>query len=120
MTKIYVVPKDDSKKEKARAWLKNKKTDAEVWWEENKEIFAVIAPAALGAAAWGFRVLGKRANLRKEQILKDKFVYDTSLGHYWELKKKLTNEQWVEIENRRRNGESLGNILARMGVLKGL
>lgn len=117
---IYVVPKDGSKKEKARAWWKNTRNKAETWWAENKEIVSVVAPAALGAAAWGFRVLGKRANLRKEQTLKDKFVYDTSLGHYWELKKKLTNEQWVEIENRRRNGESLGNILARMGVLKGL
>ena len=120
MTKIYVVPKDDSKKEKARAWLKNKKTDAEAWWEENKETVLVIAPAAVGLATWAIKTLGRRANLRKEQQLKELFIYDNSTRRYWPLKRKLTIDERLTIERLQDNGEKLGHILATMGVLKGL
>jgi hypothetical protein len=120
MTKIYVVPKDDSKKEKARAWLKNRKTDAEAWWEENKETVMVLGPAAIGLATLGFKVFGKRINLRKEQQLKELFMYDNSTRRYWPLKRKLTIEERLTIERLQENGERLGNILAQMGMLKGL
>lgn len=120
MFKVYVVPEDDSKKAKAKAWVKNRVTDAQCWCSENKELIAVLAPGIIGAVTFGIKAISKHNNIMRQQDLKEKYVYDTSLGHYWELKRKLSNSQWSEIERRRNSGESLGQILASMGVLKGL
>ena len=117
-TKIYVVPENSSRKAKAKAWFKNRMTDITEWWDENKNVVAVVGPAVIGGIAVGVKVIGKHINLDKEQALKDRYVYDTSLGHYWELKKKLSNAEWTEIERRRNAGEKLGSILENMRVLK--
>lgn len=117
---IYVAPKDESKKEKAKAWLKNKKAEAECWWRENKEVVMVVAPPLIGAGTLLFRVISKRHHLRMEEQLKTKMIYDPSRGFYYELKKKLTNAQRVEIARRRNCGEDLAQILLDMNVLKGL
>lgn len=117
---IYVVPKDDSKKERAKAWLKNKKAEAECWWRENKEVVKIVAPPLIGAGTLIIRVISKRHHLRMEEQLKTKMIYDPSRGFYYELKKKLTNAQRVEIARRRNNGEDLARILLDMNVLKGL
>lgn len=117
---IYVAPKDESKKEKAKAWLKNKKAEAECWWRENKEVVMVVAPPLIGIATLGIRSLAKHHNLKMTEELKTKYVYDPSRGFYYELKKKLTNSQRVEIARRRNCGEDLAQILMDMNVLKGL
>lgn len=56
--------------------------------------------------------------LDKEQQMKDLYCYDRSQGHYWQLKRKLSNSDWVKINERRSAGETLANILADMNVLK--
>lgn len=116
--KLYVLPENDSKKARIKAWLHNRKVDAEDLWENHKEEIMIITPAAIGALTMGIRVIGKHVNLRKEEMIKDLRIYDTSLGHYWELRKKLNNDQWLEIERRRSAGEKLGDILDSMNVLK--
>ena len=50
-------------------------------------------------------MLSKHAALTKEQNLKDLYCYDRSLGHYWKLRRELTNEEWLEIDKRKKNGE---------------
>lgn len=107
------VVEDDAKKEKWTTRIVN-------WWDQNKEIVMIVVPPAIGLLTLGVKTFGKRINLQKEQNLKDRYVYDASLGHYWELKKKLSNSQWTEIERRKKTGECLGQILADMNVLKGL
>lgn len=56
--------------------------------------------------------------LNKEKDLKDLYCYDRSLGHYWKLRRELTNTEWVEIDKRKNNGERLSDILSEMKVLK--
>ena len=63
-------------------------------------------------------MVGKRVNLRKEEKLKDLYCYDRSLGHYWALRRELTNKEWVEINKRKQNGERLADILSELKVLK--
>lgn len=116
--RVYVVPENDTKRSKAKAWLKNRWTDVSCWCSENKGLLMVAVPTVIGGITATVKVVGKNINLNKEQNLKEKFVYDTSLGHYWELRQKLTNGQWTEIERRRANGETLGQILNDMKVLK--
>lgn len=116
--KVYVVPENDTKRAKTKAWFKNRMVDMSCWWDENKDVVSVVAPVVIGGLTVGAKVIGKYVNLGKEQALKDRYVYDTSLGHYWELRKKLTNAEWTEIERRRNAGEKLGSILENMKVLK--
>lgn len=117
---LYVVPKDSSKKERMMAWLKNKKAEAECWWQENKEVVMVIAPPAIGAGTLLIKVISRRHRLHMEEQLKTKMIYDPSRGFYYELKKKLSNAQRIEIARRRNQGEDLARILLDMNVLKGL
>lgn len=64
------------------------------------------------------RTAGRSINLHKEANLKKLYCYDTSLGHYWRLKRPLKNSDWVTIDKRCREGESLANILNDLKVLK--
>lgn len=64
------------------------------------------------------KVVGKRINLHKQESVKNLYCYDRSLGHYWRLRRELSNREWLEIDNRKRNGERLSEILDEMKVLK--
>ena len=63
-------------------------------------------------------MVSKRINLRKQEELKDLYCYDRSLGHYWRLRRELTNAEWLEIDRRKKNGERLADILEELKVLK--
>lgn len=116
--KIYVVPENDTFKAKATAWAKNRLTDLQDIWNQNKKEIVIIAPIALAAITKITKSVNKTVNLRQEEFLKDRRIYDPKLGHYWELNRKLSNNEYLEIEYRKSNGETVGNILRSMGVLK--
>ena len=54
----------------------------------------------------------------KEKKVKDLYCYDRSLGHYWALRRELTNAEWVLVDKRKANGERLADILDELKVLK--
>ena len=108
---------------KQKAWkvkttLKFKYNQAKNWAIENPEKAAVIASSALGVATYVGKAAIKNVNLRKQEAVKILYCYDRSLGHYWRLKRELTNHEWLEIDRRKREGEKLAEILASMKVLK--
>lgn len=88
------------------------------WMIRNRNMIVTVAPVALGCATVAIKTVGKRSNLRKTENLKNLYCYDRSLGHYWRLKRKLSNREWVDIDRRRRRGERLSDILSEMKVLK--
>ena len=118
MVKVYVVPKDNSKKEKLKAWCKNRKTDIQCFWAENKEEIVALTPVVIGGVTVLAKAISKHNAIRAEQILKDRKIYDPRMGHYYELRKKPTDWQWTEIDKRYKNGEGYGQILKDMGLLK--
>lgn len=78
--------------------------------------------AAMGSALIGGVVsLAKRhdrkADIRKTQRLKDEYIYDRSLGTYWKTRRPRTAGENLEIQRRKKAGESLGDILADMRLL---
>lgn len=101
-------------KEKVRRKLQKGKE----WVIRNKNYIITITPIAIGGLTQVTKVVGKRMNLRKEEQLKDLYCYDRSLGHYWRLRRELSNKEWLEIDNRKKNGERLSDILSEMRVLK--
>lgn len=115
--KVIDITNDIKRAEAKKKW-KQRFGKAKDWARENKQLLIVAVPAVVGTVGTGIKVLGKHHNLALEARNKDLRCYDTSLGHYWELRRKLTNKDWVQINRRRANGESLGDILEELKVLK--
>lgn len=101
-------------KDKINAKIQNVKE----WIVRNKEAVITLTPVIIGGVTTVSKVVGKRINLRKQENLKDLYCYDRSLGHYWRLRRELTNKEWLEIDQRKKNGERLSDILEQMKVLK--
>lgn len=101
-------------KEKVRTKIQNGKE----WVVKNKEAVITLTPVIIGGVTTIVKVAGKRVNLRKQEDLKDLYCYDRSLGHYWRLRRELSNKEWLEIDKRKKNGERLSDILEEMKVLK--
>lgn len=128
MSKILYVNgcKVETKWEKLKRKTSEKAKNAMRWINQNKEMIVVLAPVAASSAAllgkWVIKPIWKgtvvRANLRRQEHIKTGFVYDPSLGAYYELSRKLSNQQKIELDQRRQAGERIGNILREMNVLK--
>jgi hypothetical protein len=116
--KIYVAPKDDRFVSKARAWLHNRREDAKEFWAENKEAIVTLTPVVVGGITVLVRVISRKNTLTQEKNLKELYVWDPKLGMYYQLRKKMTNEQRLELDRRKEAGESIGNILFSMKLLK--
>lgn len=120
--KIYVVPDpNETKFERFRREAKAKLHNAGEWLVENKELVILLVPVAVGGlrlANNGVKAISKRVNLSKQEDIKNLYCYDRSLGHYWALRRELTNKEWLEIDLRKKNGERLSDILDELKVLK--
>ena len=117
--KIQIVTKSGEKitdrfKEKFHARVRKTKE----WAKRNKETIVVLTPVIIGGVVTVTRVVGKRVNLAKEEQLKTLYCYDRSLGHYWALRRELSNKEWLAIDERKANGERLADILSDLKVLK--
>lgn len=101
---------------------KVKTREAFEWTKENKEIvISVVVPAAIVAIKTVTGVaksVDRKIDLKKEQDLKELYIYDRSLGCYHELKHKLSSNEALEIDRRRNTGESMIHILNTMKLLK--
>lgn len=104
--------------ENAKRTIKTKVNKTIKWLEENPEVVIVVAPIVIGGVVKLTQAGIRHHNLTLETKHREKYVYDRSLGHYWELRRKLSNNEWGAIETRRRRGESLGKILGDMKVLR--
>lgn len=98
--------------------LKQKANNVRWWIYDNKEMIMILGPGAIAGVATIVKTIGRHVNLRKEENLKDMYCYDRSLGHYWQLRRELTNKEWLEIDTRKKNGERLADILEELKVLK--
>lgn len=105
---------DKFRKEKRRREILGK---IKMFWDENKEAIVGIVAVVGGVTTKIVHGAIKRSNLKKESDNKELYCYDRSLGHYWKLKRRLTNDEWVEIDKRKKNGERLADILDEMKVL---
>lgn len=93
-------------------------TELKTFCVEHTELALAIGSGMAGAVGWGIKKFTKSRQIHKEELLKKNFCYDRSLGHYWRLKRELTNNEWVEIDRRKKNGERLADILDSLKVLK--
>lgn len=119
MGRIVIMPEQD---EKLWAKIKRKarqaKMDAQEWYTTHKLEVLIFGPLIIGIGTTLLRFGCKQISMNREQNLKDLYVYDRVLGHYWKLRRKLTNQEWLAVEARKKAGEDLGKILEDLNALK--
>lgn len=97
---------------------REKATAAYNWCCENPEMAVAIGSMIFAGGKYLTKAAVKRSNIKAEEDVKNLYCYDRSLGHYWKLRRELRNDEWIEIDRRKRNGESLSDILYSMRVLE--
>ena len=91
------------------------------WIRNNRDVIIAAIPIAAAAVSGTTKIVSKaiaRGNLKREQQLRDRYIYDRSLGAYWELKRAPSQAEMLSISKRRKNGESFGEILSSMKLVK--
>ncbi len=106
------------RKAERREKLQRKVNDAKNWAEQNKELIMFAAPSVIGVVTAAVKAADKHIKIKQEKDVKDLYCYDRSLGHYWRLRRELSNKEWTEIDRRKRNGERMADILRELNVLK--
>lgn len=84
---------------------------------DHKETVLVLAPVVISGAVEIVKIIAKRGNLKQEQKLKDNYIYDSKGRHYYELNKRPSNSEWIQIDERVNSGELLGRTLREMGFI---
>lgn len=105
------------KKRKIKNAIREKWEDTKAWVDDNKEIVIAAIPIVGAACVACVKGAIKSKNLKKEEQLKNNYWYDRSLGHYWKLRRELTNDECVEVDRRKQNGERLADIFESLHVL---
>lgn len=117
--KVDIVdPEKERKMREFKEKLNQKFNEAKSWVVRNKELIIYFTPIIITGVTTVVKVVGRHVNLRKAESVKNLYCYDRSLGHYWSLRRELTNREWIEIDKRKKNGERLADILSEMKVLK--
>ena len=118
---VYI-DKKTLKKALSKARMRAKVKSAKKWIIRNQDWLVIAAPSVLGAGTAIAKFIAKTANnhakVKKIKDTKNLYCYDRSLGHYWKLKRELTNADWVAIDRRKQHGERLSDILKDLNVLK--
>lgn len=122
MGKVYDYDELVNNKKKAdrRAWVYEKVNKAKWFVEDHKAQIAAVAavtPIVVGTIMQIARMVSQQDRLKKAKDLKELYCYDRSLGHYWKLRRELTNDEWLAIDARKRSGERLADILKELNVL---
>lgn len=122
MGKVYDYDELVNNKKKAdrRAWVYEKVNKAKWFVEDHKAQIAAVAaatPVVVGTIMQIARMVSQQDRLKKAKDLKELYCYDRSLGHYWKLRRELTNGEWLAIDARKRSGERLADILKELNVL---
>lgn len=105
----------------AKAKLKKAKDKTVDYLMDHPELMISLGIAVVSGTValvkGGIRHAKVTNKLQLEKSLKELYVYDRSMGHYWKLRKPLSNNEWAIINNRVKSGERLADILLNMGVL---
>ena len=108
----------NNKREAMKQKVSDKTQQCKMFIEAHKEDIITIAPVVIVGASAAVKMTYQYIIKKQDQISKDLYVYDRSLGHYWRLRRKLRKDEWLYIEKRKQAGESLGSILADLKVLR--
>ena len=83
------------------------------WAVENPEKAAIVGAGLTYIA----KNVPKIKRAKDEQDYRDRYIYNRSTGSYIKLRKPMTVRQQCEFDERKRNGESVTQILLSMRLI---
>lgn len=104
---------DDFKQSIRHRYDKTKK-----WCSENKDLALLIGMFGVSVIGWAAKWVAPSIDERRENRRLRSRIYDPQNGGYLYVKKPLTTAQMVELDRRRRAGQSVTQALDEMNVLK--
>ncbi len=114
---VIDIGKELKKAERKAKW-ELRKQKAKAWWERNKAYVVICTPIVGSAFVKGCQTFNKYHTMRMDERNRDLRCYDASRGHYWELKRKLNNDDWLYINRTMKEGGTLGEALSELRALK--
>lgn len=116
--KIRIVKtKDEKFKEKIHRIVHNGKEATKEFYNEHKVGIYIGGTMLLTVAGMGLDIT-KTMLRRRDAAMQDMRIYDRSLDTWWYLAKKLTTDQKLELNDRMKAGERMGDILRDLNVLR--
>lgn len=111
------------KEKLSEKWEKTKQkgVDALEWMQENPELTIALAPVVLAAVGGGAKVIrgaSRKADLRRQKMLKELYVYDHSNGVYIRVKHPLSGREAAVFSKLRRSGLTVSEALEKMHLIK--
>ena len=114
---IIDITKEMKRAERRKKWAERKQR-AKDWWDRNKAYVVICAPVLGSVIVKGCQTFNKYHTMRMDERNRDLRCYDASRGHYWELKRKLNNDDWLYINRTMKKGGTLGEALSELRALK--
>ena len=87
------------------------------WIKANPEQAASIAIAAFGAAVAIAKKIDGGVKAHKEEVRRNRQVYDHSLGRFWTLRRAMSKSDQLAFEALKKSGMSTGEALERLRLL---
>lgn len=84
------------------------------WCHDNQTLVLIAVPMIYGLGKGMYKLGNKAIKTRSEMIGE----WDPRAGRWWELKRKLKSDEALELNRRYQLGESKGDILESMRLLK--
>ena len=104
--------------EEFKFWVKEKSNKVYNFCVQHKETLIVLIPVFVSGSIELVKIVARSRNVNADKYLKENYIYDRSCGHYYELKRQPKSSEWRLIDQRKAEGELLGDILADMRILK--
>lgn len=100
--------------------VSEKWSDTKQWCRDHQGEMIVFGPIVGGVIVEVIKTVTKTHVVSQEKALKDRYIYDRNVGHYYELKRKPKSSEWITIDELRKNNDdkNLGEILRDMKLLK--
>lgn len=108
----------EQKREDRKRKLKEKWNSFVIWCEEHFLFFVTVFSAILGFFVSLSKTKKSNEKACEEKKLKERMIYDRRNGHYVEVKRQPRGSEWMEIDERYEQGESMAEIADDMGLLK--
>ena len=101
-----------------KTWFEIRKINLQYFWQWHRDEILILAPVVIGGTVKIVKVISKKSTAKLQKDNKERFIYDRSEGHYWELKRPLRNDEWQYISSEKNKGRRYADILLELNVLK--
>lgn len=111
----------EERKRKMKENVRQKTEHAARWAYNNKELLVAVVPIATATIHGATKIISnaqKSQNLKKEEEARRLNIYDPSRGMYCRLRRPLTSDEQIRLDDLRSHGYSVTKALDMMEMLK--